>query len=75
MASVDTMPVLHRAHTPGASSPGIPAITQSLTEIRDLIEMYRRQLNEGQIRRKLVRWANRLTKIAAEINALDGTGE
>jgi len=32
--------------------------------------MYRRQLGDGQIRRKLKRWANRLDKIAAEVKGL-----
>ena len=75
MAGGHTMPVLYIAQTPGGSPPGIPAITQSLTDIRHLIEMYRRQLGDGQIRRKLERWANRLAKIAAEVHALDGIGE
>jgi hypothetical protein len=48
-------------------SPGIPAIIQSLAIIRHLLEMYRRQLCACPPRRKLERWANRLAKIAAEV--------
>lgn len=75
MANIHTMPLLSIAHTPDDSSPGIPAITRSLAATRHLLEMYRRQLADGHIRRKLERCANRLAKIAAEVNALDGTGE
>ena len=37
--------------------------------------MYRRQLSDAKIRRKLERWTNRLTKIAAEVDELDTTEE
>jgi hypothetical protein len=76
MAIIHTMPLLSIAHTPDGSSPGIPAITRSLAAIRHLLEIYRRQLADGHIRRKLEHCANRLAKIAAEVNALDnGDGE
>jgi len=70
MANTHRLPQLPTAHTQDPVSPGIPAISQSLAAIRHLIEMYRRQLGDGQIRRKLKRWANRLDKIAAEVKGL-----
>jgi site-specific recombinase XerD len=75
MANIHTMPLLPMAHTPDGLPPGIPAITRSLVAIRHLLDMYRRQLADGHIRRKLERWANRLAKIAAEVNALDDDGD
>jgi site-specific recombinase XerD len=75
MPSAHSMPQLPTTHPLNGMVPGIPAITQSLATIRHLLEMYRRQLPDGQIRRKLERWANRLAKIAAEANALDDAGD
>jgi site-specific recombinase XerD len=71
MPSPHNMPQLPTTHPLNAMAPGIPTITQYLTAIRHLLEMYRRQLSDANIRRKLERWTNRLTKIAAEINKLD----
>lgn len=51
---------------------GIPAIRQSLGEASHLIEMYRRQLTDQHIRRKLERLANRLVKISTELHRLGG---
>jgi hypothetical protein len=34
--------------------------------------MYRREVVDGRIGRKLERWANRLAKIAGELKRLDG---
>ena len=70
MAIAHRLPQTPAAHTQGRVPPGIPAISQSLAATRHLLEMYRRQLGDGQIRRKLKRWANRLDKIAAEVNGL-----
>ena len=75
MASIHTMPVLHTALASGEAPIGIPALIQSLTDIRHLIEMYRRQVSDGPIRHKLERWANRFAKIATEVQALDNTPE
>ena len=75
MPSAHSMPQLPTTHPLNGMVPGIPAITQSLAPIRHLLEMYRRQLPDGQIRRKLERWANRLAKIAAEANALNDAGD
>ncbi len=50
---------------------GIPAISHSLTETSHLMEMYRRQLSDEHIRRKLERLANRLVKISTELHQLD----
>ena len=73
MASAHSMPQLPTTRPLNGMAPGIPTITQYLTAIRHLLEMYRRQLGDANIRRKLERWTNRLTKIAAEINELDST--
>jgi len=75
MPSAHSMPQLPTTHPLNGMVPGIPAITQSLAPIRHLLEMYRRQLPDGQIRRKLERWANRLAKIAAEANSLNDAGD
>ena len=72
MADLHTMPLLPADSAPNGAPPGIPAISHSLATIRHLLEMYRRQLTDSPIRRKLERWANRLAKIAAEVNDLDG---
>jgi hypothetical protein len=49
---------------------GIPAITYSLDATRHLMEMYRRQLSDRLVSRKLLRLANRLSKIAASFRQL-----
>jgi site-specific recombinase XerD len=72
MVSAHTMPQLPTTHPLTGIAPGIPMIAQYLTTIRHLLEMYRRQLGDVEIRRKLERWTNRLTKIATEVNELDG---
>ena len=65
------MPQIPTTHPLNGMAPGIPTITQYLTAIRHLLEMYRRQLSDVKIRRKLERWTNRLAKIAAEVDELD----
>lgn len=52
-------------------SPNIPAVLQSLSATRHLLEMFRRQLGNETARRKLSRLANRLTKIATELDKLN----
>jgi integrase len=49
---------------------GIPGICHSLTQANHLMEMYRRQLTDQHIRRKLERLANRLVKISTELHQL-----
>jgi site-specific recombinase XerD len=71
IATAYSIPQLSTTHTLTGIAPGIPTITQYLTAIRHLLEMYRRQLGDAKIRRKLQRWTNRLTKIAAEVNELN----
>jgi site-specific recombinase XerD len=75
MASAHSMPQLPTTHVLNGMAPGIPTITQYLTTIRHLLEMYRRQLSDVKIRRKLERWTNRLTKIAAEVDDLNSAEE
>jgi hypothetical protein len=66
------MPQLPTTHLLNGMASGIPTITQYLTTIRHLLEMYRRQLTDAKVRRKLERWTNRPAKIAAEVHDLDG---
>jgi site-specific recombinase XerD len=71
MVSPHSMPQLPTTHPLNGMAPGIPTITEYLTTIRHLLEMYRRQLTDAKVRRKLERWTNRLAKIAAEVHDLD----
>jgi len=61
----------------GCSPPGKPLglVRCVLTAIRHLLDMYRRQLSDPKIRRRLERWTNRLAKIASEVNELDSAKE
>ena len=53
-----------------ATSANIPAVLQSLAATRHLLEIFRRQLENEKVRRKLARLANRLVKIGAELDQL-----
>jgi len=53
-----------------ATSAGIPTVLESLAATRHLLEMFRRQLKNEKVRRKLTRLANRLVKIGAELGKL-----
>ena len=75
MVSAHSMPQLPTTHLLNGMVPGIPTITRYLTALRHLLEMYRRQLSDPKIRRKLERWTNRLAKIAAEVHDLHGSQE
>jgi site-specific recombinase XerD len=48
--------------------PGIPAILRSLADLRNLMEMYRRQLGDDPRSRKIARLINRVAKIVAELD-------
>jgi len=72
MVSAHSMPQLPTTHPLNGMAPGIPTITQYLTTLRHLLEMYWRQVGDAKIRRQLERWTNRLAKIAAEVHDLDG---
>jgi hypothetical protein len=50
------------------TSPNLPAVLQSLAATRHHLEMFRRQLENEKVRRKLARLANRLVKIGAELD-------
>ena len=52
------------------NDPGITGLFQSMAISRHLLEMYRRQLTEGKLRRKLERLASRLLKVSAELKKL-----
>jgi site-specific recombinase XerD len=51
---------------------GIPTLLHSLAEAHHLMEMFRRGVHFEGTKRKLVRLANRLDKISAEISKFDG---
>lgn len=70
MATLHLMPHLLRARPLGEMDAGIPAIAESLSGIRQLLEMYRRQLTDAKTRRKLARLTNRLFKTSAELMRL-----
>lgn len=53
-----------------APSASIPAVLESLAATRHLLEMFRRQLQNEKVRRRLTRLANRLVKIGAELGKL-----
>ena len=57
----------------GSIPAGLPGIRQALTGIRHLLEMYRRQLTDEKISRKLRRLDSRLLAVAAEIQKLGST--
>jgi hypothetical protein len=71
MAQLHAIPKLQSSNIKDTETrAGIPAIRQSLGEASHLIEMYRRQLTDQHIRRKLERLANRLVKISTELHRL-----
>ena len=74
MVSVHSMPQIPTTYPLNGMPPGIPAITQYLTAIRHLLDMYRPNL---AIPRSAAgeRWTNRLAKIASEVNELDSAKE
>ena len=75
MLSAHCMPEIPTPQPLSGLAHEIRTITQYLTTIRHLLEMYRRELSDSKIRRKLERWTNRLTKIAVEVDELDTTKE
>jgi len=63
------LPLLLATNEPDHNA-GMPAVFQSMATSRHLLEMYRRQLPDEKLRRKLERLANRLTKVTAELERL-----
>lgn len=71
MAQPHAMPKLESSKIKDAEiRAGIPGICHALTEVSHLMEMYRRQLTDQHVRRKLERLANRLVKISTELHQL-----
>lgn len=71
LARLHLMPELPLYQPPMiVTSPNIPAVLQSLSATRHLLEMFRRQLENEKLQRKLARLANRLVKIGAELDRL-----
>jgi len=56
-----------------ATSATIPVVLETLAATRHLLEMFRRQLENEKVQRKLARLANRLVKIGAELDRLATT--
>ncbi len=56
-------------------STGMPAVFQSMATSCHLLEMYRRQLHDEKLQRKLQRLANRLLKVSAELEGLFPAGK
>ena len=74
MVSVHSMPQIPTTYPLNGMPPGIPAITQYLTAIRHLLDMYRPNLATPRSAAG-ERWTNRLAKIASEVNELDSAKE
>jgi site-specific recombinase XerD len=71
IASRHQMPDLTIPKDPqNATLMGIPGIAAALAATRHLLEMHRRQIANRPTRRRLERLANRLVKIAAELDRL-----
>lgn len=71
MATHHSIPPLPNAHAAATPTAEIREILQSLTDVRHLIEMYRRQLADEKSSRKIARLVNRLVKISAELGRSD----
>lgn len=54
-----------------STAAGLAGIQRALTAIRHLLEMYRRQLQDEKIRRKIRRLDDRLLAVAVEVQKLD----
>ena len=52
-------------------SPALPGIRQALGATRHLLEMYRRQLSDEKIRRKLHRLDKRLLTVASQLQRIE----
>jgi hypothetical protein len=69
--------VAHPHHLPTLALPqeipsaGLPGIRQALGATRHLLEMYRRQLSDERIRRKLQRLDKRLFTIASQLQRIE----
>jgi site-specific recombinase XerD len=59
--------------TTGSSVVGLPGIRQTLTAIRHMLEMYRRQLTDEKTDRKVRRLVSRLLAVATEVQKLETT--
>ena len=55
---------------PATTSTDLPGIQQALAATCHLLEMYRRQLTQEKIRRKLQRLNNRLRAVASQLDQL-----
>src|SRR5437660_2198129 len=72
MVSVHSMPQIPTTYPLNGMPPGIPAITQYLTDIRHLLDMYRTNLaNPRYVAGDS--WSNRLAKIPSVVNELYST--
>jgi site-specific recombinase XerD len=73
LSHLHVMPELATRPAVMATSATIPSVLEALAAARHLLEMFRRQLEDENIQRKLARLANRLVKIGAELDRLATT--
>lgn len=69
MAMVHTLPALPGTQDEAANH-GIPAICLAVDAVRHQLEMYRRQVTDDRVERKLVSLARRLAKLRAALTTL-----
>jgi site-specific recombinase XerD len=65
-----SIPKLALPDTSSYAGPDLPGIRRALATVRHLLEMFRRQLGDESIRRKLQRLNKRLLTVAFELNHL-----
>jgi hypothetical protein len=67
--SSQLIPPLSLPKRDSSAAPDVPGILQAIAATRHLLEMYRRQLEGEQTRKKLQRLTNRLVSVATEFRS------
>jgi site-specific recombinase XerD len=70
MATVHIVPRITDTHASEATSNGIPDICRAVDALRHQLEMYRRQVSDQMVERKLLSLARRIAKLRTALNAL-----
>jgi site-specific recombinase XerD len=70
MATVHTVPRIADTHDPEATNNGIPDICRAVDALRHQLEMYRRQVSDHRVERKLLSMARRLAKVRTALAAI-----
>ena len=70
MATVHIVPRITDTHASEATSNGIPDICRAVDALRHQLEMYRRQVSDHMVERKLLSLARRIAKLRTALNAL-----